>query len=248
MLKIENLDLGKMLQKLGTPDAMTGILNLDFNLKGQGDSVAALMAGLNGNTTIAMGDGKIAMQYMNLVGADLSQSLMQLFNPFQEKEAFMGVNCMLCQFNVKDGQAVSEAILLDADRTTIIGDGKINLKTEQLDIGIKPKPKEGVGGEQTGKLSISLSELTQPFRLGGTLANPSLALSPTQAAITLGKALLGPAAIASIFVKWDGDDKHPCLAVLESAAGEQKSSKTTSVKTEEKHSITDKIKGLFKKK
>ena len=43
-------------------------------------------------------------------------------------------------------------------------------------------------------------------------------------------------------------DKHPCLAVLESAAGEQKSSKTTSVKTEEKPGITDKIKGLFKKK
>ena len=59
--------------------------------------------------------------------------------------------------------------MLDDPQKTLISNGKIDLKTEKLEFRIETKPKEGIGTQQTGTLSISLSKITKPFKLGGTL-------------------------------------------------------------------------------
>ena len=83
-------------------------------------------------------------------------------------------------------------------------------------------PKEGIGTRVTGKLNVSLSELTRPFKLGGTLAHPSLAVDPTQTAIAVGKAiggtmLFGPVGIAAALVGSSSGDENSCLAAIEAA-------------------------------
>ncbi len=71
------------------------------------------------------------------------------------------------------------------------------------------------------RISFSLSELTNPFKLGGTLANPSLAIDPTQTAITIGKLVgglaFGPVGIAVVLADVSMGDKNPCLAAIEAA-------------------------------
>jgi hypothetical protein len=67
---------------------------------------------------------------------------------------------------------------------SVVGDGEIDLKTEKLNIGLKPSPKESAGTGTAGKIQQRLTDLANPFRLAGTLANPSLAVDPTQAAVT----------------------------------------------------------------
>jgi hypothetical protein len=67
---------------------------------------------------------------------------------------------------------------------------------------------------------LSLSGLSDSFKLGGTLAEPSLTLNPTGSAATLGKAiggflLLGPFGIAAALVNINSDDETPCLTALE---------------------------------
>jgi hypothetical protein len=139
----------------------------------------------------------------------------------------------------------------------VIGDGKINLNTEKLDFSLKPVPKEGIAG-----VSLSLGELTKPFKLKGTLANPSLGIDPTQTALTIAKAvggvvLFGPVGIVAALVGAKSDDGNPCLNAIEAA---QKGVKTTQEKPPEekgvvtktidgaKESIKDfgkKLKGLF---
>jgi len=63
--------------------------------------------------------------------------------------------------------------------------------------------------------------LTEPFKLGGTLANPSLAVDSTQAAITLGKLAgalaFGPVGIAVVLADVSTGDENPCLAAIEAA-------------------------------
>jgi hypothetical protein len=74
------------------------------------------------------------------------------------------------------------------------------------------------------KVNISLSELAKPFKLGGTLASPSLALDPAKAALTVAKsvggaALLGPVGIAAALAGGSAGSKggNPCLEAMEAA-------------------------------
>jgi len=90
---------------------------------------------------------------------------------------------------MKEGVASTTAIALNTDHTVVVGEGEINLKTERLNLSVKPVPKQGIGPRLTGKLNVRLSVFTRPFKLGGTLAHPSLAVDPTRTAIAFGRAV-----------------------------------------------------------
>lgn len=252
-VNVKKLDIGKMLKKLAITDDLDGMLDLDINLTGQGDSVAALMAGLNGDVVAILGEGKMPVEYFNLVGVDFTSSLMRLINPFSEKIDRATINCAVCDFHIKDGLAKTDVLMLDDPQKTLISDGKIDLKTERLDFGIKTKPKEGIGTQQTGKLSISFSDITKPFKLGGTLANPSLEIDVAGAATTIGAALLGPAGWAYLLLSGSSGKKTPCEAAIEVAgegtpkmqekSGADKEQQVAGEKKKER--LGSKIKSLF---
>jgi hypothetical protein len=68
-----------------------------------------------------------------------------------------------------------------------------------------------------GRVGWSLGELTQPFKVSGSLASPSLVIDPSRTAVTLGKLtgglMLGPAGLAVVF----GDkvkDVDPCQEAI----------------------------------
>ena len=251
----QEINLGEMLKKRGISDGIEGTLDLDIDLSGQGNSVAALMAGLNGYFTASTGKGKIPARYLDLLGADLGSSMMKIMNPFEDKIDRAQINCMVCDFNIKNGMANGDAIIIDDPQKTLISHGTLNLKTEALDFGIDTKPKGGIGTKETGKINISLSKITQPFKLGGTLASPSLGISPERTASILGKALLGPGGIASLFVSGSYGDQNPCLVALKKAkehasegkttSGEETAPKGSEAKKEE--GLGSKIKNLFSK-
>ncbi|MGD9139271.1 MAG: hypothetical protein PVH42_21090, partial [Desulfobacterales bacterium] len=64
----------------------------------------------------------------------------------------------------------------------------------------------------------SFKELSQPFRLGGTLANPSLAIDSGRTAFVIGKMAgalaLGPIGIAAFFADVSVGKKDPCAVAL----------------------------------
>jgi len=151
--------------------------------------------------------------------------------------------------------------VFDTTHMTVVGDGTIDLRTEKMDISLIPHPKEEMGAEGVGTLSMSLGELARPFKLAGTLAEPSLALDTAQAALALGKAaagtvLFGPVGIAAALVHSDQGVKNPCLAAVEAArkgvrldgkAGEEKGlvEKTTDAVEETVRDVGRKLKRLF---
>lgn len=251
----QKINLGEMLKKMGISDGIEGTLDLDIDLAGQGNSVAALMAGLNGYFTASTGKGKIPARYLDLLGADLASSMMKIMNPFEDKIDRAQINCMVCDFNIKNGMANGDAIIIDDPQKTLISHGTLNLKTEALDFGIDTKPKGGIGTKETGKINISLSKITQPFKLGGTLANPSLGISPARTASILGKALLAPGGIASLFVSSSDGDQNPCLVALKKAKEHAAGDKTKSggetaqngSEPKKKEGLGSKIKNLFSK-
>jgi uncharacterized protein involved in outer membrane biogenesis len=104
-LDIDQLEIGPMLDQLGSQRSVEGNLDAAFNLDGSGDSVAALMAGLNGNIRIAMSDGRTASAYLDLLEKYLGSGILRMLNPFQEKREFTPVNCFVNTMEIKDGLA-----------------------------------------------------------------------------------------------------------------------------------------------
>jgi uncharacterized protein involved in outer membrane biogenesis len=204
--KIVQSDLGNILEKSAYKDFLEGKIDMDVDLKSLGQSVAELMANLNGQTTLFRGKGKINNKFINLLGSDLSSDLLKLLNPFKKKTEFTEVNCLVNGLNISDGLAETSVLMLDTSQVTVVGYGKINLDTEKLDLALKSSPKKGLGVNGLAKLSLSFGELTKPFKLSGTLANPSMTIDPKGTLFTIGKAALASGKLGG---------ENPCAAAIE---------------------------------
>jgi hypothetical protein len=247
---IKQMNLGEMLKKLKMAKSLEGILDFDIDLKGQGKSVAEIMAGLNGDVVASLGKGKIPTGYLNFLSADIASTLMSIINPFEEKIDSAQINCAVCDFNIINGIAKSDVIMVDDPIKTLFSKGTINLKTEGLDFRIETHPKEGIGTKDTGKVSISLSKITKPFKLGGTLAHPLLELDIMGAGTTIGAALLGPVGWAYLLVSGSSGKANPCKKALEIAGRGSTDTPFQAGKASgtegKKQGLGDKILNLFK--
>ena len=261
LIKIDKLDLGKMLKDLQINETVEGNLDVEMDLQGRGASVAGIMGELNGKTVIVMGKGKISNKYLELLSGDLSSNIFKLLNPAQKETQQTVVNCFVSGFSIKNGRAETTALVFDTERMSVVGDGEIDLKTEKLNIGLKPSPKESTGTGTAGQITQSLTELAKAFRLAGTLANPSLAVDPTQAAATvtqlaesfglLGKKGTGTTPTGTAASKdlcapaIEAAKKGVKIAIAAPAAGQEKKG-TTEPTPSPKGSVKDLRKGIKK--
>jgi len=222
---MKEIQVGPMLDELGYERNLEGSLDADLRLSGRGNSMAEIMAGLEGNIYLVMGNGRAAVKYLTMLNSDLQATLLRLINPFQKQTAFTDFNCFVNRVEVHDGSARWK-LLLDTEQTTIVAAGDIDLKTEEIDIGIKPSPKTGYGLKGLAQLTLGLNELAKPLKLGGTLANPSFTVDPVQAGLTIGKALggfalFGPFGLITALADLKLGGKDACLKAIEKAQARQ---------------------------
>jgi uncharacterized protein involved in outer membrane biogenesis len=233
-----------------------GKTDISLKAKGAGNSVAAIMAGLNGSLLMKMGPGILKSSTATAASSDVFVSTYQLLYPGAKGSKDTKIQCGVVKFDIKDGIATTDkGIAFATSKMNIVGSGVVDLKTEKLDIGIDPQAREGVG--------ISAAQLAELVRLGGTLAEPR-AVPDTKAAFKAAAA--GGAALAtgglSLLAEGLYDestaDEDPCATAL----GLKSKSSSTSVKKEEApksttekavdtvkdtgNAIGDKVKGWFK--
>ncbi|MBN2144232.1 MAG: AsmA family protein [Candidatus Aureabacteria bacterium] len=210
VLKAEHINLKTMLIDIMDLDTIEGVMNADISIEGRGNSISDMMASLNGRSAIAVVNGKIPNKK---------------FIKFLSRESRSDrtiVNWFVSGFNIAQGSADTTAFVLDSDHVLVIGEGGINLKTEELNFRFDPIPKGGIGTKMTGKVNTSLGSLTKAFRLKGTLAEPSWKMDSTGTAITVGKMvggvmLLGPIGLAVPFVRESRINESLYLTAVESA-------------------------------
>jgi hypothetical protein len=204
---IDQLAIGPMVDKLGYERNVEGNMNAEFKLDSTGNSVAAWMAGLNGSTLITVSQGRMTSEYLDRLEKYLGSGILNMVNPFQERRDHTPVNCFVNLIDIK--------VMLDTDRTTIVGIGDINLKNERLNLGIKPTPKKGA---MPANISFNFSELSRPFRLGGTLAQPRLAIDAGRTAFVIGKLAgalaLGPVGVTAFFADVSIGKRDACETAM----------------------------------
>jgi len=205
----DNVDLNLLLRERRTQ----GKAQAEIDLTARGDSIAALMGNLEGRVRFAVRGFEVENKYVKMLGSDFLTNLSQIFAP--SSKTATKINCMVGGFHITDGLAQVTAMVADTDEMVVVCGGRLNLKEERPDLTISPYPKKGVVG-----LSLSFSEITRSFRLGGTFAEPSLSLDPLQTALTIGKAvggifLMGPAGAALAFAGQTAGDEDICLTAVE---------------------------------
>jgi uncharacterized protein involved in outer membrane biogenesis len=193
---IRRVQLGRLFPDAKLAEQASGGISGNVDLAGTGNSVAAMLGSSDGNVGVAIGRGHVGNLIMELAGLDVAESLKFLFTGDKQ----IPLRCGFGDFSVGNGVMRSRALALDTTDTLIVGEGTVDLKQEQLDLLLRPRPKD-----------ISILALRSPLRIGGTFKDPSFrpdfkALGLRGAiALTLGS-ITPPAALLATIETGPGKD------------------------------------------
>jgi uncharacterized protein involved in outer membrane biogenesis len=172
------IEAGTLMQTFGQSAVLSGgKVDMDLDVKGQGKSVRQIMAGLSGNTSLQMGEGRINNRFAKIMLSDL----FKLISTGGSADS-SNLNCVVSKFDIAKGLATSKVLVVDTNGATIVGDGKVMLDSEKLDMHLDPTAKQA-----------NLVNLAIPVNVGGTLASPSVLPDPTALAKNATGALAGVA-------------------------------------------------------
>lgn len=173
-----------------TVDAMKrarGVAHGRATLSGTGDSVKALLGGVDGRLSLAVDRGTISNLVLELLGLDAGESLL-IFAAGGDRE--IPLRCAVADFSLERGVAATNVLVLDTSDTIVIGTGVVDLRNEALDLTLYPRPKDR-----------SLLAARSPLHVRGPLRNPRVQPDAT----SLAARGLGAAALALV---------NPLLALL----------------------------------
>lgn len=204
---------GRLLNGDGESMLEKGPIKMRITLAGSGVSVAEMMARLNGKIKIIMGKARVKTSALNLIGGDLLMSMFNKINPFSKSPPFTELKCGVAHFRVENGMMLSRnGIAFETARMNILSHGKINLHDESIDLSIGTEPREGLG--------LSVSNMVNVIKLGGTLAKPSLIVDVGKTGKTAAR-VVGAVATGGLSLLGEGlfnrltADKSPCQSALE---------------------------------
>ena len=174
----------------GTFRDFGGKIHFLADLNGRGDSIAGIMAGLNGQLEFNIRETTLKKSYMTEFGKGLFSSI----DPLGSKEKTTELICAIILFDIKDGIADADRkIAAQTTDVTWFGSGKINLKTEKIEFGVNPIPR---------KRLLHMGDYAKLVYLGGTLAQPKLQIDPKGMAKKYGKYLV---AVGTGGLTWAAD-------------------------------------------
>lgn len=195
---VRRVDLGGLFPDSTLASQAVGKIGGEFTLSATGNSVAAMLGGADGEVAVGMGAGRVSNLLVEVAGLDVYEALKYLIG----RDKQIPIRCAFAEFEVKDGEMTARSMALDTTDTIILGEGTIDLGNEQLDLLLRPRPKDR-----------SILALRTPLTIGGTFASPSF--RPDMArlglrgaiAIALGS-IAPPAALLATLELGGGEDSN----------------------------------------
>ena len=232
------VELGKLDSK---GPIIGGKSDLVIDLKGSGESVRALMASATGETSISVGEGQLRGKAVRLAGGDVLFQILGAINPFIKSEDNTQMTCAAARFSIRDGVATAnkEGIAMRTSQVDMAGSGTVDLRSERLDLAIKPRARGGVGVSFT-------TPLAGLVKVGGTIAKPSVGIDTagtlrTAASVGAGIATGGLSTIGELLLDKVTADEDPCRTAL----GQPQQSQTGQKAEPQKQNPGTILKGLF---
>jgi AsmA protein len=158
-MRVQNLRLAELFPTIKQAQASLGDVDGLIELKGAGNSVAAMLGSANGKVGLFVDDGQVSKFLMELAALDLWDAARLKLKGDEPVK----IRCAIADFGVKGGLMQANALVFDTDVVNVGGNGTINLKNEQMDITLKPEPKDR-----------SIASLKSPLYLRGTFSKPQV--------------------------------------------------------------------------
>ncbi|MDF1749671.1 MAG: AsmA family protein, partial [Alphaproteobacteria bacterium] len=194
-IKGQKMGLESLLAGAGMRDKIVGPLDVNIDLKGAGSSPRAIAGSMTGNTLVSLYDSRVLKKAFEDAMGDTLAGLLASEN------GWIVIDCAVLDYDLKDGLMETKAGYTASGPITVITEGTINLKTEELDLNAKP-----AGGGLT----------SLPLVIRGTFANPSIIPDPQAIGLGIVTGLLtGGIAPALLAVVGDLPAGHPCKKEVE---------------------------------
>jgi uncharacterized protein involved in outer membrane biogenesis len=212
-MRVQNLQLAKMFPRIEQTKSSVGDLDGLIELSGSGDSVGKLLASANGKLGVYMDQGRISQFLMELIALDLWDVARIKLRGDKD----IDIRCAIADFGVKNGMMEANALIFDTSVVNVGGSGSIDLKNEQMDITLKPQPKDG-----------SVASLRTPLYMRGTFGQPDIGPDmgriAARGAGALAIGILNPLlAILPLLEEGRGKDSN-CAALIRQATSSARSS------------------------
>ncbi len=163
------LSLAAILADLGMRPMASGQLEVHANLSGAGTTPAAIAASLNGTVGVAMAGGTLDTRQLSGSLGSLAKDLAVL-DLMGRGGGVADIRCVAIRFDATDGVARARTLLLSSSLITADGGGSINLRSESLDLLLRPQGRVGGTGFRI------------PVKVAGPMAGPKVEVDATGAA------------------------------------------------------------------
>ncbi len=154
------MDYGALLAAFDITEELWGRLDLQIDVTGQGSSLRTLASSLSGRLDVEARDGQIdrAMPGVFALGAET------ILGPLFGKDNTGELRCIVSTFVFEDGIGDTLVQYYETSHFTMGGKGKIDLKSETVDLIYNPKASQ-----------TSLMKFAVPFRVSGPMLAPNVA-------------------------------------------------------------------------
>jgi uncharacterized protein involved in outer membrane biogenesis len=203
-IKARRLQLKQLMPKVESMQKTLGELNGDADIRGRGNSVAALLGSSDGNLKLLMNDGLISRNLMEIVGLNVGNYIVgQIFGDDEVR-----INCAAANLDLRGGVATPRIFAFDTENALINVTGTTNFASERLDLTIDPESK-----------GIRIITLRSPLYVRGTFKNPDAGVKAgpliARGAVAAALAtLVTPAAALLALVSPSEGNQNQCQNIL----------------------------------
>ena len=181
-----------------------GELNGDAELRGRGNSVAALLGSADGAVRLVINDGTVSRSLMEIAGLNVGNYLISRL--FGDEE--VQINCAVADLALKQGLMSTPIFVIDTENALIEIDGTVNFASEELDLDIAPHSK-----------GMRIFSLRSPLYVRGTFDEPRPGVHAGPLALRgtgmLALGALTPAAALLALIAPSGEQTSQCHELLQ---------------------------------
>ena len=197
-MAVEHVNIGKLLASAGLGSGQGSIDGTAW-LKGRGASLSAILAHGNGALDVRMPQGgEVNALLLDLSGLEFGRAFLSALG-IPAKET---INCMVADFDLRDGTLTSRTLAVDTTEHVITGGGRIDLARELVDMYLRTQARH-----------FSIGTLATPIRITGPFKDLSYAPDPELAVrggVAAGLGVLFPPAALLPTIQFGVGDKSPC--------------------------------------
>lgn len=168
-LSIQNarIDASELLPK----DQLSGgVTSAEVKLTSSGLSIEQLMHAMQGSVSMEIADAEVSNSSMNLIGSDLLLEMVNTLNPFAKSDPSSKIECAVVNAQVAGGKVeFADSIAIETDKMAVVGDGRLHLDQERVDLSFNPRAQSGLG--------VNAGTLVKFMKIGGRLNDPKPVVS-----------------------------------------------------------------------